>query len=55
MSMPTRNKYVPPSNNVHAPLPFNPYEIGQQKNQPAKPAKPVVMVESNPPQDKKQT
>lgn len=28
--MPTRNKYVPPASNVHAPLPFNPYEITKE-------------------------
>lgn len=31
MSMPSqRHAYVPPSNNVHAPLPFNPYEISKE-------------------------
>ena len=38
MSMPShRHPYVPPTNNVHAPLPFHPYEI--TKEEPAKPAK----------------
>ena len=41
--MPTRNKYVPPTSNVHAPLPFNPYEITKEQ-QPAKNIKTVPMI-----------
>ena len=46
MSMPTKQKYVPPTSNVHAPLPFNPYEITKE---PLQPAKHVTMVQPSPP------
>ena len=44
MSMPTRNKYVPPASNVHAPLPFNPYELSKQEPQSVKKGAAVSMV-----------
>ena len=53
MSMPTRNKYVPPASNVHAPLPFNPYELSKQESQPVKKGAAVSMVENSPVVDKK--
>jgi hypothetical protein len=51
MSMPTRQKYEPKASNVHAPLPFNPYEITKEQPQAkqAKPPSAQIMVQPTAP------